>query len=1439
MTLVRGLEFTSVSGLLLLCPDPRFRVTLSALPALLPSGHFFAPATTKTQNNIFMSEPSSVEKITTLKVPPHSIEAEQAVLSALMLDNSRWDVVSEILLPGDFYRKEHRLIFEAMQKQTGDSKPIDVITLSETLRTNNQLQEAGGIDYLGELVSTHQSAANIAAYAGIIKERAILRHLISVAHGIADSGYNPDGRDSAELLDAAEQAVFRIADDRPSDGGPQSLTPILKSAVNRIEKLFEAQGNITGISTGFKDLDEMTSGLQPADLVIVAGRPSMGKCIVSGSRLVDPRSGERRTIDDIVLGQDGRLHSLGTDWKLHTTSPSAFVNDGIKPVFRVTTAQGREIETTLTHPFLTGDGWKRLSELTPGVQIGVPRALPVFGDSDMPEHEIALLAYLTADGGLTSGCPMFTNTNQHLLDDFTRCVKAFGNLQVRRTANDARAPTLRVSANQVSIAEHRARFAATLRQRMDELRITGRALAQALNVVPATVTYWRQGAAVPQQSALPVLAGFLSLQPEHLLPAGPTSASHNSPNALTTWLIAQGLWGKLAIEKRIAASIFRLPRAQLALFLNRLFACDGSAYVQNENQGIVSYASSSRELARDVQHLLLRFGVMARLKHRNVKYQEGHREAWELVVTNQQSLRTFISEIGIFGKEEQLARVEAVLAQKQEHSNNDSLPDSATDYVLALKGKASWQEIFARKGIPCPEGYNPHLQGNSKRRLSRSRAQFFAELFDDTYLAQLASSDLYWDTITSIEFTGHKQVFDLTVPDTHNFVAEDVLVHNTTFAMNMVETAVLHTEKPVLVFSLEMPADSLIIRMLSSIGRIDQTRMRNGKLENEDWDKLSMAVAKLRNRPLFIDDTSGLSPSEMRARTRRVAREHGDIGMIMVDYLQLMQVKGSSENRTGEISEISRSLKLMAREFNCPVIALSQLNRSLEQRPNKRPVMSDLRECVTGETLVCLTDGRRVPIRELVGTTPSVWAMSEDQKIVAATSDKVWNVGRKPVFKVALASGRVLRATAKHRVFTGKGWLQVGELSAGDRMALAHAVPSSQTPESWSDDRLVLLGHLVGDGSYLSGQPLRYTTASDENSEAVSRAAINGFGVTVSRHEGRGNWHQLVFSGNGNRWHPAGVNLWLRELGIFNQRSHEKHLPSAIFQLPDQQIALLLRHLWATDGCMHVRTTGRGAHRVYFATCSRRLADDVAALLMRFGVIARIRKVVHEKGKPVYSVDISGKDAQLRFLDAVGTFGPREACGAKLREHLADCVSNTNVDTLPVEVFAKVRGLMAEQGIPTRRMAAMRGTAYGGAAHFKFAPSKHTLADYARLLNDPDLQTWADSDLFWDRVVEVVPDGEEDVYDLTVPGPASWLADGIVSHNSGAIEQDADVIMFVYRHEVYDPDKIETKGVAEIIIGKQRNGPIGMVNLSFIGKHTRFENFMPMNGFSPKDQWGE
>jgi replicative DNA helicase len=188
------------------------------------------------------------------------------------------------------------------------------------------------------------------------------------------------------------------------------------------------------------------------------------------------------------------------------------------------------------------------------------------------------------------------------------------------------------------------------------------------------------------------------------------------------------------------------------------------------------------------------------------------------------------------------------------------------------------------------------------------------------------------------EMTSGLQATDLII------VAARPSMGKTTFAMNLVENALMAQDKPIVVFSMEMPSESIIMRMLSSVGRINQTKVRNGQLDEEDWPKLSAAVSKLKDKKLFIDDGSALTPTEVRSRCRRIAREHGELGMIMIDYLQLMQIKGVSEGRSAEISEISRSLKTIAKEFNCPMVALSQLNRSLENRPNKRPINSDLRE---------------------------------------------------------------------------------------------------------------------------------------------------------------------------------------------------------------------------------------------------------------------------------------------------------------------------------------------------------------------------------------------------------------------------------------------------------------------------------------------------------------
>jgi replicative DNA helicase len=657
------------------------------------------------------------------------------------------------------------------------------------------------------------------------------------------------------------------------------------------------------------------------------------------------------------------------------------------------------------------------------------------------------------------------------------------------------------------------------------------------------------------------------------------------------------------------------------------------------------------------------------------------------------------------------------------------------------------------------------------------------------------------------------------------YITDDhVVTHNTAFALNIAQYVGVHLRQKVLVMSLEMSAQQLVQRMLCSEAKVDSQAVRTGYLTSADWHRLTAAAGRLAEAPVFIDDSPGLTVLEARAKARRLKAEHG-LDLVIIDYLQLMRGRSGQENRQQEISEISRSLKALAKELHVPVVALSQLSRAVEARSHRdfRPQLSDLRECVTGDTLVVLADGRRVSIRDLVDTAPEVLAVTRHGRIVRAKAGRVWRVGRRSIRSVTLASGRMVRATDRHRFLTGTGWRRVSELEIGARIAVARRIPPPLFPDVWSDDHIALLGHLIGDGSYLKGQPMRYATSSEENSAVVSGAARRAFGVDVKRYAGRRSWHQLLIAGNGNRWAPRGVNAWLRSLGIFGQRSYQKRVPDAAFRLADEPIALLLRHLWATDGSIVVRRFS--APRVYYSTTSRGLADDVAALLLRLGIIARIRTSQKRGYRPSFSVDVSGATDQRRFLATVGAFGPRVPQAERLVKALDGVQANTNVDTCPREDFERVRATMRRRGISQRRMAALRGTSYGGTSHFNFAPSRAVLGEYAELLDDDELRSRASDDLFWDTVVAITAAGEDDVFDITVPGPASWLADGIVSHNSGALEQDADLILFIYRQKVYKDDVApDEEKVAEIIIGKQRNGPIGTVKLIFLPEYARFEN---------------
>src|SRR5690606_9417589 len=273
-----------------------------------------------------------------LKVPPHSIEAEQAVLGGLMLDNNAWERVSDAVSDGDFYRHDHRLIFRAIYTLAERNSPFDVVTLSEQLDKEGHLSQVGGLAYLGELVRNTPSVANIKAYAQIIRERATLRQLIGISNDIADMAYAPQGKSAVEVLDEAERQIFQIAEARPKVGGPVGINEILVKTIDRIDELFNTNEGLTGISTGFTDLDNMTSGLQPADLVIVAGRPSMGKTTFA-----------MNLVENAVLRSD----------KVVLVFSLEMPSDSI--VMRMLSSLGRIDQTKVRSGRLDDDDWPRLT----------------------------------------------------------------------------------------------------------------------------------------------------------------------------------------------------------------------------------------------------------------------------------------------------------------------------------------------------------------------------------------------------------------------------------------------------------------------------------------------------------------------------------------------------------------------------------------------------------------------------------------------------------------------------------------------------------------------------------------------------------------------------------------------------------------------------------------------------------------------------------------------------------------------------------------------------------------------------------------------------------------------------------------------------------------------------------------------------------------------
>ncbi|MCP9622119.1 replicative DNA helicase [Nocardia otitidiscaviarum] len=993
--------------------------------------------------------------------PPHDMAAEQSVLGGMLLSKDAIADVVEVIRPGDFYRPAHQAVYDAILDLYGRGEPADPVTVSAALDRRGELKRIGGPPYLVTLTQTVPTAANAGYYAEIVAEKAILRRLVEAGTRIVQYGYaGADGQDVAEVVDRAQAEIYEVTERRSTeDFAP--LEEILQPTMDELDSIASRGGISLGVPTGFTELDEVTNGLHPGQMIIVAARPGVGKALA------------------------------------------------------------------LDTPLPTPTGWTTMGEVRVGDDL------------------------LDADS----------------------------------------TPTRVLAATEV---------------------MTGR---------PCYEVEFSDGSVIVADE-------------EHLWLT--ESAMHGPHPAIRTT-------GEIAHSVRTANG--------------------------DLNHRVPETARSDQRRIVDVRKI-------------------------------------------------------------------DSVP------------------------VRCVEVANRH----------------------------------------------------------HLYLAGPTMVptHNSTLGMDFMRSCSIRHGLASVIFSLEMSRTEIVMRLLSAEAKIKLGDMRSGRMSDDDWAKLARRMSEISESPLFVDDSPNLTMMEIRAKARRLKQRH-DLRLVVVDYLQLMTSGKKVESRQQEVSEFSRSLKLLAKELEVPVVAISQLNRGPEQRTDKRPMVSDLREsgCLPASTRILRADtGNEVTLGELLisGEQPLVWSLDERMRMVARPMVKVFPSGRKEVFRLRLASGREVEATSNHPFLTVDGWIPLQKLAVGDRLATPRVVPEPVHIERMADAEVVMLAHMIGDGSCVKGQPIRYASIDEENLAAVSTAASH-FGITPVRDEyaaARVTTLRLPAPFHLTHGKRNPIAAWLDELGLFGLRSHEKFIPQRVFALPNDQVALFIRHLWATDGSVRWDVKGRQA-RIYYASTSRRLIDDLAQLLLRVGVHGRIRQVPKPGYRDGWHLTIDGADNQTIFLENVGVHGARgTAAQAALRE-LEPMTRNTNVDTVPKEVWTKVRTLLATKEISHREFQAALGSRYCGSALWKHAPSRSRLARVAAVLDDADIEMFATNDVFWDRIVEITNLGEQDVYDGTVPGTHNFVAQGIAVHNS--LEQDADMVILLHRPDAFERDD-PRGGEADLILGKHRNGPTATITVA-------------------------
>ncbi|MWA01369.1 replicative DNA helicase [Actinomadura sp. LD22] len=839
------------------------------------------------------------------RTPPHDIAAEQGVLGGMLLSQDAIAEVVEVLRTQDFYRPAHQIIYDIVLDLYGRGDPADAVTVAGELTKRGEIGRIGGAPYLHTLISSVPTAANAGYYAKIVHERSVLRRLVETGTRIVQMGYAADGADADEVLDRAQAEVFAIAEKRAGEDYVP-LSEIMPGALDEIEAIGSRGGQMVGVPTGFADLDALTNGLHPGQMIVVAARPAMGKAICLNTPLPTPLGWT--TMGDVAVGD----HLIGADGKPTRVVAATEVMHG-RPCYEVEFSDGEVIVADARHQ------WRTTTDDGGGGPAGRRGGSTSTGPDSPGGHPAA-----------SGGEPPATDGNAP-----DRCGTA-NDLHAQHRAFESTRPLIACATGMGTTFE------------------AGRVATGPVH--PGGSARWRMvgahretrpGTAVPlpparlRPRAAPASASLSTCRPPHgRTPGHGVSArqdhhdgSHADGRAeraplsgariRTTEEIFDDLRHGARSHAVEVAAPFDLPDADLPVdpyVLGVWLAAgeDGDGRITCLDPAVITEIELAGQpvVPEPLPGCYVLPGLGGRLAALGLA-DAAHIPAAYLRASIAQRRALLAGLLDACGKTSPSGRVEVALPSAR-------LADGVRELVVGLGHRA----VLDPRDEPVHHiAFTPHEPVFRARRVAARPGARVRYIVDVRPVPSVPVRCVQVDNADHMYLAGRS-----CIP-----------THNSTLALDFARAASIKHGLTSAFFSLEMGRNEITMRLLSAEARVALHAMRSGTMQDEDWTRLARRMSEVAEAPLFIDDSPNMSMMEIRAKCRRLKQQH-DLRLVIIDYLQLMTSGKRVESRQVEVSEFSRSLKLLAKELGVPVIALSQLNRGPEQRTDKKPMVSDLRE---------------------------------------------------------------------------------------------------------------------------------------------------------------------------------------------------------------------------------------------------------------------------------------------------------------------------------------------------------------------------------------------------------------------------------------------------------------------------------------------------------------